>query len=281
MQMHAHAGSGPDDIESDIARNMFKVLFGESALYVGDGFNVLPERRRANVVRIADSAIRRLGARIADPGRVPPRIVGAILSGGSYCDDRLACEYWGGIVAASRSPDRSDDRGLRLLKLLDRLTLHQIRTHFLLYATLRRLLMTRASPGEIDFENRRYRMAVFVPAASYLAGMGFGGPETFAAPELIDDALSGLGMEALLDGSNYGAEEYLKRFFKTGVIRGEGIVFAPSIPGIRLFLRGAGAGGEDLRSYAEAGPQCAVDGVPAFLEGSGLVYDADFGTRDA
>lgn len=273
MNLSPHSSHGPNGIETGIANNLFKVLFGETAFYVGESLNAMPERRRANVVRIANNAVRRLGARIADAGQVPPRIVGAIFGDGSYCEDHLACEYWGGIVACSRTANHSDDRGLRLLKTLASLTVHQIRTHYLFYATLRRLLTARPRSDALDFDSQRYRMAAFVPAAAYRAGMGFNDAETLMMPALAGDALAGLGMEALLDGSNTGQEEYLKRFFKSDVIRGEGIVFAPSLPGIRLFLWAFGAGARDARHYVEPGFACAVEGVPGFLEGSGLVYD--------
>lgn len=271
--MEPHPHHGLEKIEIDIARNMFKVLFGDSARYIGEAVEAMSEPRRANVVRIANYAIRRLGSHIADPGEVPPRVLGEILGDGSFCADHLACEYYAGIVAASRSPNPSDDRGLRLLKTLSRLTVHQIRTHYLFYATLRRLLAARFPPDKIDFDTQRYRLAVFVPAVSYLAGMAFNENETLMMAALAGDALAGLGAELLLDGSNTGQEEYLKRFFKSDAVKGEGIVFAPSIFGIGFFLSAFGSGARDPRRFVEPGLHCAVEGVAEGLDGAALVYD--------
>lgn len=269
----AHDHEGLEKIESDISRNMLSVLLGETALYVGEEVERMPERRRGNIARICSLALKRLGDRVSDPGRVPPRVVGRLLGDGSYCEDALASEYWAGLVACSRTANPNDDRVVRRLSTLARLSTHQIRTHYLFYSTLRGLLMAARDPAAVDFESKRYRMATFVPASSYLAAVGFNEAETRKMSVLTSDILVGLGMDLLLDGSNTGTADYLQRFFKTGVIRGEGIVFAPSLPGVQLFLWAFGALDRDGAHYLNPIFDCAVAGVPAMLEGAALVYD--------
>lgn len=267
---HLH---GPEDIESDISHHMFSVLFGETALYVGEEVDRMPERRRANVARICTMALKRLGDRVSDPGMVPPRVIGCLLTDGSYCQDRLASEYWAGLIVCSRTVNPSDDRVVRRLKTLARLSTYQVRTHYLFYATLRCLLMAARDPATVDFESKRYRMATFIPAYPYLQAMGFNDNEAGKMSVLASDTLVGLGMDLLLDGSNTGTSDYLNRFFKTSVIKDEGIVFAPSLLGVQMFLWAFGALDRDAAHYLNPAFNCAVEGMPEQVEGSALVYD--------
>jgi hypothetical protein len=270
---HLH---GPEEIESEISRNLFSILLGQTAPYIGDAVDNMSERRRANIARICTLALKRLGNRVSDPGEVPPRVIGCLLSDGSYCQDRLASEYWAGLVACSRTANPADDRVVRRLKLLSRLSLHQIRTHYLFYATLRRLLMPTRDPAKVDFESKRYRMATFIPAWSYLQAMAFTENETKKMSVLASDALVGLGVDLLLDGSNTGTEEYLKRFFKTDAIRGEGLVLAPSLMGLQLFLWAFGALDRDAVHYLNATFDCAVEGIPEYCAEAALVYGDEY-----
>jgi hypothetical protein len=34
---------------------------------------------------------------------VPPRVLSGLLTDGSYRDDKVACEYFGGVLASSRT----------------------------------------------------------------------------------------------------------------------------------------------------------------------------------
>lgn len=262
-----------EKIEVDISRNMLAVLFGETALYVGEDVENMPERRRANVARIATLALKRLGDRVSDPGAVPPRVIGRLLTDGSFCEDHLASEYWAGLIVCSRTANANDDRVVRRLDVMARLSTHQIRTHYLFYATLRRLLMAARDPAGVDFESKRYRMATFVPAFNYLRAMAFTDAEARKMSVLASDILVGMGVELLLDGSNTGTEEYLKKFFKTDAIQGEGIVFAPSLMGVQLFLWAFGALDRDGVHYLNPVFDCAVPGMPEMVEGAALVYE--------
>ena len=272
---HDHA-SGMGGIEADILRNMLQVLFGDTAAYVGGAVAEMPEARRANVVRICKIALRKLGDGVSDAGEVPPRVIGCLLGDGSYCRDIAASEYWGGLVACSRSANPRDDRAARRLKMLARLGEYQIRSHYLFYSTLRLLLMHFREPAKIDFEENRLRLATFVPAGYYILAMDYNRDEISRMPKLISDVLYGLGQELLLEGSNTGADHYLKTVFTTNVtdvIRGEGIVFTPSVAGIQLYLWAFGVRDADSRYFLDPRLDCLIDGVQMGVEESGLVYN--------
>lgn len=269
--------NGLEEIETDILHNMLKVLFGETALYVGDKVAAMPERRRANVVRICKIALRRLGDAVSDPGEVPPRVIGCLLEDGSYCRDLVASEYWGGFVACSRGPNPRDDRAARRLKILSRLGEYQIRSHYLFYSSLRLLIMNFREPAKTDFEGDLMHLATFIPAGYYILAMDYNKDEISRMPRLISDVLYGLGQELLLGGSNTGTDEYLKTQFKTNVtniIRGEGIVFTPSLAGIQFYLWAFGVRDADPRYILDPRLDSVIPGVQMGVEESGLVYKA-------
>src|SRR5438046_2288692 len=96
----------------------------------------LIERCNINVGRIFASAWRKLGARLEQPGGVNARVLRAVIAEGAFCDDELAAEYFGGILAAARGEDLSDDRATTFLALVRDMSIYQIRLHYLCYSVL-------------------------------------------------------------------------------------------------------------------------------------------------
>lgn len=260
-----------DAAQEATLHDILALLFGPSVDYVGAELASLSNERRANMTDICTIALKLLGDRVVVPAEIPPRILGCLVEDGSFCEEHLTKTYWGGIIASSRSACRHDDRGLRRLKLLGRLSTYQIRSHYFFYATLRSIIMGPPAATGVDFDAKRYRMATFVPAVSYLKAMGFDELEVMNMAAIVTDSLAGLGAELLLDGSNTGSEAYLKRFFKHG-IAGEGIVYAPSVLGVQLFLWAFGMGDRDLAYMADPAFDCRVEGAPACMEGAVFVH---------
>ncbi|MCD8352445.1 MAG: hypothetical protein LUC93_17715 [Planctomycetaceae bacterium] len=270
----AHDHSGMEEIEADILRNMLSALLGESVHYVGDAVADMPERRRANVVRICKIALKRLGVAVAEPGSVPPRVVDCLLGPGSYVQDAVSSAYWGGILACARSVNSLDDRAARKMHMLGRLGEYDLRSHYLFYTTLRLLLINTRNTHTVDFEDR-FHLATFIPAGYYILAMDYNRDEITRMPRLISEMLYALGQEFLVDGSNTGSDEYLRTQFTkntTGAIRGEGIVFAPAVMGIQLFLWAFGRRDEDLRAILDADLDCRIEGIQMGVDEAGLIY---------
>ncbi len=113
-------------------------LLGPTADYLGEGMREWTEHRVNNVRRILKKAADRLGDKMERPGRVPPKVLKEVLDDGSFCDDELAAEYYGGILASGRTETGRDDRAATYIKLTSQLSTYQIRFHFLVYTVLRR-----------------------------------------------------------------------------------------------------------------------------------------------
>lgn len=262
-------------ITSADLNNMINVLFGNSAGYIADDLAAMPDCRRANAIRIIRVGLKILGDRVSDEGSVPTRVAGMFLSTGTFCSELVSSVYWGGILASSRSPYSRDDRALRWLGVLSRLSEYELRTHYLFYSTLRLLLMNYREPGKIDFNADRFHLATFIPTFFYMTAMEYDQSEVERMPKIISSILYGIGQELLVDGSNSGTDHFLKEHFKTNitnVIKGEGIVFTPSILGIRLFLWVFGYRDADERFILDPRLQTGIPSIIPGIPHAGLVY---------
>ena len=270
----AHTAGGMEEIELDILRNMLDALFGTNADYIGDAVENMPERRRANVVRICKIALQRLGTDIAEPGVIHPRVIHGLLTDGSHVVDRVASEYWGGILACARGQNTRDDRAARRMKTLARLGEYDIRSHYLFYTTLRLLLRHHRKGAPVNFEDEkeRFRLATFIPAGYYILAMDYNKDEITHMPRIVSDMLISLGMEYLVDGSNTGSDDYLKQHFTSKAIRGEGIVFSPGIQGVQLLLWAFGHRDKPHGFLLDDAFNCRIEGVQMGVDEAGLVY---------
>lgn len=271
----SHTDGGMEEIEEDILRHMLQALFGETYVYIGQAVEKMPERRRANIVRICKIALGLLGTEVVEPGGIPPRVANCLLSDGSYVEDAVASQYWGGVLACARTANPRDDRAARKLKTLGRLGSYDIRTHYLFYTTLRLLLRNSRDPETVNFddEKERFRLAAFIPAGYYILAMDYNKDEIVHMPRILSDILVALGMEYLVDGSNTGADYYLKQFFTSQVIRGEGIVFSPGLQGIQLFLWAFGYKDKPHNFFLDPELRCRIDGLQMGIDQAGLVYE--------
>lgn len=135
--------------------------------------------------------------------------------------------------------------------------------------------MNYREPGKIDFNADRFHLATFIPTFFYMTAMEFDQREVERMPKIISSILYGIGQELLVDGSNSGSDHFLKEHFKTNVtevIKGEGIVFTPSILGLRLFLWAFGYPDVDERFVLDPRPGTDILGILPGIPHAGLVY---------
>lgn len=64
------------------------------------------------------------------PGAVPPKVLKGIIGEAPFCDDELSAEYFGGVLASSRTGVSRNDRGAAFAALVGRLSAYEIRAHF-------------------------------------------------------------------------------------------------------------------------------------------------------
>lgn len=216
-------------------------LLGPTADYVGEGLKSWTERRVENVSRVFCNATKRLGSKIDEPGAIPPKVLKEVLDGSSFCEDELAAEYFGGVLASSRTEIGRDDRGATWSALLSRLSSYQVRTHYLIY----RGIYDRFKGQSYQFNmDDRKDLAILIPYPTFMSSMDFSAAEHQQITGIFNHALFGLNKEGLIDMFLYGDQENLKKQIGRGAIPPDGgaIWVGPSALGVELFLWAHGKG---------------------------------------
>lgn len=219
------------------SKKLVEKILGPTAEYLGEGLKDFTEKSMNNVKRIFINAKEKLGDRIDQPGAVPAKVLKGILQEGPFCEDEIAAEYFGGLLASSKSGIQRDDRGVALIALLSRLTTYQIRSHFIFYQIVKQLFN-----GEKLFTNKpedRIVMRAFIPMQEYLESMESSEHEDFS--QIIGHVMHGLSREQLIEESfRTGDPDYLSGDWKD--VSQSGIIFIPSLLGAELFLWAYGYG---------------------------------------
>jgi len=206
-------------------------LLGPSADYLGQELQSWTEKRLTNLRRIFENAESKLGDRIINKGTVHPKVLKEILEDGSFADDELATEYFGGVLASSRTPNLRDDRGVGFAKLVDGMTSYQTRSHFFFYSAIRTAYLGAGS--------KIREQELFIPDEAYKSALDFSADEDF--DELEQHSLAGLKSLALISlFSVSGSKARLKELGYN--VPGSGLLIGPSNRGIELFLWAHGLG---------------------------------------
>lgn len=228
-------------------------LLGPTAAYLGGKTKELTEKAVTNVERILSNAIRKLGDEIEKPGEVPPRVLRGILNEGAFCENEIAAEYLGGVLASSRGESTRDDRGVVLNALISRLSVYQLRTHYVIYHIIKDLYDGTATRIPSDLPNEP---SASIPLGTYFAAMGFHDEELIRPNGnldfepifgILEHTFFGLGKEALIGGFEYHWGEDAK------------VTFVPSPAGVELFLWAYGRGGKSIGTYLEPDEQFEVN----------------------
>lgn len=216
---------------------MIAKLLGPSADYLGAELKLFTESMTNNVKRVVDKSRVKLGARLELPGGVPPRILLGIVTQATFCDDELVAEYLAGVLAASRSEIRRDDRAVALLGTVSRLSTYQVRAHFLIYTAVHTLYA--GTELKLDgIGNRALR--IFAPLGDLDDAMGFTEPELSGREALYDHIFQGLMRERLIGQEyQYGDPEDLSPRPHPPVATA-GVVVEPDLLGTELFLAAHG-----------------------------------------
>ncbi len=225
-------------------------ILGPTADYLGSGLANWTDRAIKNTGRIFENAAQKLGERIDQPGSVPPKVLKGILEEAPFCDDELEAEYFGGVLASSRSQVGRDDRGAAFLGLIGRLSSYQIRAHYFFYETVR--VLYEGMVVNLGVGDGRAQLMTFIPVDSYSCAMEFGQGEPVNS--LLPHIMFGLFRETLIEHDFlFGDPGLLKSRFPTADVHG--ILFTPSVLGAELFLWAHGRGNLEVNEILNPGSQ--------------------------
>lgn len=241
-----------------VSKDAIKALLGPTFDYLGGELRNFTEFRVKQIGRIFQNAQSKLGERINSQGGVPPKVLKMIFNEGSFSDDNLLVEYFGGVLASSRTDMGRDDRGARIAKIIDSLSVYQIRTHYLIYSVAHKLFINENLKFHMDDSGK---MQIFIPLNEYLKSMDFNPQEKDQLQQIMSHTFLGLGTDNLIDEDTwqYGGPEILLE--KIEDVKEAGIHCQLSPPGAELFLWAFGYGDRPLEFIFNSDFMCTIEGV--------------------
>jgi hypothetical protein len=249
---------------------LLKIL-GPTADYLGNEVQQWTARRVENVNRVFEKAGEKIGPEgLETPGSVPPKVLKGVLEEASFCEDELAAEYLGGVLASSRTHEGRDDRAVSLLALVSRLSTYQLRTHYVMYATAQEQLAAEPEVNLAEDSTMRGKATFFLPDSLFDSAMEFSEeekePERFQP--IIDHTVHGLAREGLINDRiiGTGPASFLRHAFKRDFPEA-GIVFCLSMLGMELFVVAHGVPGRPMSSFLKRSADFDIE-EPLSFEGS-------------
>lgn len=185
--------------------SLFQRILGPAADEIGEALRRYTSYRVGNVERIVRRAEIRSGG-ASDNATVHPRVAHTILEDGSYSDDELMAEYYGGVLAASRTPGGRDDRAVSWSSLIAGLSAIQVRAHYLLYREWAARLHN--VPGlYLGYAQGRTRARMDVELSEFISVLGSDSELDESA--VMNSSIPGLARVNLLDADySFGERQH-------------------------------------------------------------------------
>ncbi|EHN8801681.1 MULTISPECIES: hypothetical protein [Enterobacter] len=231
-------------------------LLGPTADYLGGELKDFAKKRIDNIGSIFANASNKLSHEKQGVGAVSPKVLRSVLNEGSYCSDELGIEYFGGILASSKSESGRDDRGARLALKASSLTSYQLRAHYILYSALIGCFRNEGLSISVD----RHKLLTLIEMHSFMELMDFDNAEGEQIDAIFAHIFSGLSQEGLIqERYAYGHAAYLKGIDSR--INDSGVTFLPTVGGVELFLWAFGLGDKWLDFMFDEAFDFAIDSI--------------------
>jgi hypothetical protein len=187
-----------------------------------------------NLSRVIDLAEAKLGQRKDQPGEFSPRVLLKIFDEAAWCDAPVMAEYFGGILAASRSDDGSDDRGASWASFVSRLASFDVYLHYLCFDAFRTLYVGETQLNlAMDTDRALDKTGIFIPWNAL--GQTLGLDDFQAWNTVLTPSISALVRENLFGPAwAMGASDYLGQRYQMDTPEA-GIVVGVDLPGLELF----------------------------------------------
>ena len=242
-----------------------KVL-GPPAEAIGQHFRARIEQWSDDTLarRVLERAAKKINP--DEPGTVPPRVAADIFDKAQWAEDEFVAEYLSGVLASSRTPGGTDDRGVSWTALVGRLSASQLRLHYLLYSTARHLLQGTeiSTVGHFDAH------PIYIPLLPVFKILSPNGVDLF------NEGVMGLIREGLLSERHEVDPDGAALAKKKQIPAGPHFVFRVTRAGVMLYFRGGGSQATTTRWFADNRVVLnfeSVADIPVPIEGSSLVAD--------
>ena len=116
-------------------------LFGTALATMGDDINKLYVKGRDKIVEIATQKVNNP----EDGKKVNLRAARDVLWNGAITEDEVCSEYFGGMLAASRSEDGKDDGVVHYVDTIKAMSARQLELHYVIYRAWQTMLLAEKS----------------------------------------------------------------------------------------------------------------------------------------
>jgi len=220
-------------------------ILGPTAKYLGEQMKELAVKKIENITNIFKNAEQKLGDKINNQGGVPPKILKSILEDGAWCEETLQVEYFGGVLASSRTGISRDDRGVYFTSLISRLSTYQIRSHFVFYHIIKKLF--NGQDININEGSKWSELRTFIPYNTFFDAMEFTSEEFSQLWNLLSHTIFGLDKEELIKNFRWGNKDSIINDFPQ--VETDGILLNPTKLGIELFMWAYGYGQYNMNDF--------------------------------
>jgi len=119
--------------------------FGPVLTEVGEDLKKLYAKGRDRLVSVAYRKI----PNPDDGKQANLRVTRDVLWNGSFTEDEVCAEYFGGILASSRSDTGKDDDAIQFVDVIKSLSARQLHLHYVIYNCLNKLLVADGQPVNV------------------------------------------------------------------------------------------------------------------------------------
>ncbi len=123
-----------------------KKVLGPTLDTLGEDINKVYQAGRDKIIEVAKRKV----SNIEDGASANLRVSRDVFWNGAFTDEAICAEYFGGILASSRSQDGKDDTGVYYVDLIKSLSSAQLRLHYTIYRSLNKLLIQDKTKKELN-----------------------------------------------------------------------------------------------------------------------------------
>ena len=135
-------------------------LLGKTLDEMGSDFATLYKKGRDQIIEKATKKVKNL-----NDGNIPNlRVARDVFWNGSFSAEAICAEYFGGVLAASRSDDGKDDNGVHYVDVIKSLSSKQLELHYIIYNSLNKLLIEKSRTINVGQGTELQQEAVFFSA---------------------------------------------------------------------------------------------------------------------
>lgn len=193
---------------------------------------------------------------------IPPKLARSLIQQASFASDKVAIDYFAGILASSFSSSGTDDRGVVMAELVDKLSVYQLRAHYLIYSTIRERF--KKAHDNFSFDSCE-KMELFFPIYFYAKAMKINKEERQQIHALTQHTFQGLAENNLIEPNfHFGYPNYKHQVWKG--FNFDGITCQPTAIGASFFLWAFGAGKKNIEYLFHKKFCPKIKGIPVKME---------------